>query len=336
MTGHGPVLDVENLTVLFEGRGGRIHAVTDFGCRLAPGETLGIVGESGCGKTTAMLALMRLLPMPPARIVSGRALLDGKDLMSLDHRAMQSVRGRQIGFIFQDALSALNPVLTIGRQIMEPMRHHLGLGRAAARRRAIELLDRVGIPEPARRLSDYPHQFSGGMRQRAMIAAALACGPRLLIADEPTTALDVTIQAQILELVASLRREFGMAILWISHDLNVIAQIADRVVVMYAGQVVERAAAEDLCAQPRHPYTEALLRTRPRLSGPKAEWLPAIAGQPPAMRSAPAACAFAPRCLHAHERCHSVSPPLVPVRDGHETACWLRVPGRPERAGADA
>ena len=320
------VLEVEDIRTRFHTRDGTVHAVNGIGFDLSEGELLGVVGESGSGKSVTMMSLLKLLPMPPAEIVSGRALLDGEDLIGLDPEELRHVRGAQVGFIFQDPMTSLNPVLTVGYQLTEPLRVHLGMSRAEARRRAVELLERVGIPAAASRLGEFPHQFSGGMRQRVMIAIALACNPKVLIADEPTTALDVTIQAQILDLVKRLRRESGMAIIWITHDLGVMAGLADRVMVMYGGMVVERARVATLYKHPRHPYTRGLLSTLPRLDGTRAERLESIPGQPPNLDRPPAACPFAPRCSHAFERCWQQNPVLEQVVEGHEVACWLDAP----------
>ena len=297
------VLEVEDVRIRFRVRDGAVCAVNGVGFDLREGELLGVVGESGSGKSVTMMSLLGLLPMPPAEIVSGRARLEGEDLLALDAEALRRVRGARVGFVFQDPMTSLNPVLTVGYQITEPLRSHLGMSRAAARGRAVELLERVGIPAAASRLGDFPHRFSGGMRQRVMIAIALACNPKVLIADEPTTALDVTIQAQILDLVKRLRSESGMAIVWITHDLGVVAGLADRVMVMYGGLVVERADVGTLYKHPRHPYTRGLLGTLPRLDGMRAERLASIAGQPPHLTRAPAACPFSPRCPHVAERC---------------------------------
>jgi peptide/nickel transport system ATP-binding protein/oligopeptide transport system ATP-binding protein len=300
-----------------------IHAVNGVGFQIRSGELLGVVGESGSGKSVTMMSLLKLLPTPPAEVVSGSAMFDGKDLMQLPPEELRSVRGRDIGFVFQDPMTSLNPVLTVGYQITEPLRLHLGLSKSRARERAAELLAMVGIPSPAARLDDYPHQFSGGMRQRVMIAIALSCDPKLLIADEPTTALDVTIQAQILEIVRKLRRELGMAIIWITHDLGVIAGIADRVMVMYGGQVVEEAPVGELFANPRHPYTRALLETLPNLKGKRGGKLRAISGQPPHLLAELRSCPFAPRCPSVHDRCRLENPPLIQLASGHKSACWL-------------
>ena len=317
------VLEVEDVRTRFHTRDGTVHAVNGISFDLGEGELLGVVGESGSGKSVTMMSLLKLLPMPPAEIVSGGARLDGEDLMGLDSKDLRRVRGAHVGFVFQDPMTSLNPVLTVGYQITEPLRVHLGMGRTAAKERAVELLERVGIPAAADRLGDFPHQFSGGMRQRVMIAIALACNPKVLIADEPTTALDVTIQAQILDLVKRLRRESGMAIVWITHDLGVMAGLADRIMVMYGGLVVERASVRALYKHPRHPYTRGLLSTLPRLDGTRAERLESIPGQPPNLTRPPSACPFAPRCGHAFERCRRENPLLERVAEGHEVACWL-------------
>ena len=326
------ILEVDDIRTRFHTRDGAVHAVNGISFDLSEGELLGVVGESGSGKSVTMMSLLKLLPMPPAEIVSGRALLEGEDLIGLDTDALRRVRGARVGFIFQDPMTSLNPVLSVGYQLTEPLRIHLGMRRREARRRAIELLERVGIPAAASRLDDFPHQFSGGMRQRVMIAIALACDPRVLIADEPTTALDVTIQAQILDVVKRLRRESGTAIIWITHDLGVMAGLADRVMVMYGGLVVERASVDKLYKHPRHPYTRGLLGTLPRLDGTRAERLESIPGQPPNLDRVPAACPFAPRCGHAFERCRQENPPLETVADGHEVACWLEAGIGPEPA----
>ena len=324
--GAAPVLDVKGLKTVFKTRGGQIHAVNSVSFHLQPGELLGVVGESGSGKSVTMMSLLGLLPSPPADVCGGQVMLGGRDLLKISAEDLQSVRGAKVGFIFQDPMTSLNPVFTVGNQICEPLIKHIGMTKAAAETRAAELLDIVGIPDARKRLRDYPHQFSGGMRQRVMIAIALACNPDVLIADEPTTALDVTIQAQILELVRDLRTKLGMAIVWITHDLGVIAGIADRVMVMYAGQVVEQAPVDDLFANPRHPYTRALLRTIPALGAARQARLEVIEGQPPIMTEAPNACPFRARCTHAFDRCHTENPVRRVVGPGrvgygHDVAC---------------
>ncbi|WP_118133422.1 ABC transporter ATP-binding protein [Oceanicella sp. SM1341] len=317
-----PVLEVENLSTVFATQDGAVHAVNGVSFDLRPGELLGVVGESGSGKSVTMMSLLKLLPMPPARIASGSVKLGGRDILTVSDAELREVRGGKVGFVFQDPMTSLNPVFTVGYQLMEPLREHMGLSKAEARRRAAELLGLVGIPSPEKRLEDYPHQFSGGMRQRVMIAIALACDPQVLIADEPTTALDVTIQAQILDLVKELRERLGMAIVWVTHDLGVVAGIADRVMVMYGGQVVEQAGVHALFEDPRHPYTRALLETLPDMDGGRSARLRSIPGQPPVLRDVPTACPFAPRCAHAFEQCHRANPPLEPVGEGHLVSCW--------------
>ncbi len=329
-----PVLDVQGLKVTFGTRGGTVHAVNDVSFSLSRGELLGVVGESGSGKSVTMMSLMGLLPSPPARIDGGRVLFGGADILRLPVRDLRAIRGRRVGFVFQDPMTSLNPVFTVGNQLAEPLVRHMGLSRARARDRAAALLARVGIPDAAARLRGYPHQFSGGMRQRVMIAMALACDPEVLIADEPTTALDVTIQAQILELVRELRTTRGMAIIWITHDLGVIAGIADRVAVMYAGQIVEHAPVADLFARPQHPYTRALLGTVPHLAGPRQDRLRVIPGQPPVMMAPPAGCAFAPRCTHRFDRCTVDTPRRRDVGRGHDVACHWTAPQAAEVAHA--
>jgi peptide/nickel transport system ATP-binding protein/oligopeptide transport system ATP-binding protein len=329
--GAKPVLDVRGLSVVFRTRAGTIHAVNGVSFHVEAGELLGVVGESGSGKSVTMMSLIGLLPSPPAEVRAGEVLLGGTDLLKLAPEALRDVRGRRVGFVFQDPMTSLNPVFTVGDQITEPLRRHLGMGRAEARALAADLLDLVGIPDARRRLDNYPHQFSGGMRQRVMIAIALACKPEVLIADEPTTALDVTIQAQILELVRDLRRTLGMAIIWITHDLGVIAGIADRVMVMYAGQVVEQGPVAAVFADPRHPYTRALLQTVPSLTGARAHRLNAIEGQPPILTAPAAGCPFRPRCRHALAVCAQANPARRPVDGaavgrGHDIACHWDAP----------
>ncbi|MDO9637622.1 MAG: ABC transporter ATP-binding protein [Pseudotabrizicola sp.] len=316
-----PVLDVRGLKTVFRTRGGEIHAVNDVSFDLRPGELLGVVGESGSGKSVTMMSLLGLLPSPPAMNKGGQVLFEGHDLLRVEPQHLRHVRGGRIGFIFQDPMTSLNPVFTVGYQIAEPLRRHMGLTRAQAAIRAAELLDLVGIPDARSRLKDFPHQFSGGMRQRVMIAIALACDPKVLIADEPTTALDVTIQAQIIELIKGLRQKLGMAIIWITHDLGVIAGIADRVMVMYGGQVVEMAPTADLFARPRHPYTQALLQTIPALRGAREARLKVIEGQPPIIRAVPSACPFTNRCVHATPLCALENPRRRNLTPGHDVAC---------------
>ena len=318
-----PVLDVRDLKTVFKTRSGEVHAVNDVSFSLQPGELLGVVGESGSGKSVTMMSLLGLLPMPPAEVRGGTVTFENKDLLKVDAETLRAVRGGKVGFVFQDPMTSLNPVFTVGNQIMEPLRKHMGMNKKQAAIRAQELLELVGIPDAGRRLLDYPHQFSGGMRQRVMIAIALACDPQVLIADEPTTALDVTIQAQILELMKELRTKLGMAVIWITHDLGVIAGIADRVLVMYGGQVVEHAPVDELFQNPQHPYTRALLKTIPTISGERAARLTIIEGQPPIMTQAPAACPFRDRCDVAFDRCAQENPPRYDVGHGHDAACFF-------------
>jgi peptide/nickel transport system ATP-binding protein len=315
------LLEVSDLRVEFRTERGLLRAVDGVSFELEAGRTLGIVGESGCGKTVLSRSLLRL-----NRVAGGRVLFDGADLTAMDEAELRTVRGKELSIVFQDPMTSLNPVLTIGRQITETLAHHLRMGRRAARARARELLAAVGIPSPEARLGEYPHQLSGGMRQRVTIAMALACEPRLLIADEPTTALDVTVQAQILALMERLQRELGMAIIIITHDLGVVAEMADDIAVMYAGRIVETASAQAVFERTRMPYTEALLRAIPRLEQPSHTRLLAIGGRPPDLVSPPPGCRFAPRCDRARERCRQDEPPLRP--DGtpnHDFACWYPV-----------
>jgi oligopeptide transport system ATP-binding protein len=319
------ILDVENLATRFRTSDGLVHAVNGVSFSMKEGEKLGIVGESGCGKSVTMLSLMRLIPQPPGEIYGGKALFFGRDLLKMSNEEIRSVRGSQIAMIFQDPMTSLNPVLTIQHQLAEPMILHLGMSKRQARDRSIEMLEKVGIPEVEKRLSDYPHQFSGGMRQRVMIAMALACTPQVLIADEPTTALDVTIQAQITDLVKRLAQEFGMAIIWITHDLGVVAGMAERVLVMYAGFIVEEALVDELYINPRHPYTKALLRSLPRIDGVRDEKLEAIKGLPPDLIALPKGCPFAARCTFMQEKCRVENPLLQHYSPTHRYACWVNV-----------
>jgi len=321
--GAQPVLDVRGLKTVFKIRGGEVHAVNNVSFDLRPGELLGVVGESGSGKSVTMMSLLGLLPTPPADVQSGTVTFNGKDLLKVNAETLRSVRGGEIGFVFQDPMTSLNPVYNVGMQIMEPLRKHMGLGKRDAAKRAQELLELVGIPDAERRLKDYPHQFSGGMRQRVMIAIALACDPKVLIADEPTTALDVTIQAQILELMKDLQDRLGMAVIWITHDLGVVAGIADRVLVMYGGQIVEQAPTRELFKNPQHPYTRALLKTVPSVRGEREDRLAIIEGQPPILGAQPAACPFRDRCDVAFDRCAAENPPRFDVGAGHDAACFF-------------
>ncbi len=319
-----PLLVVEGLEVRFWTGRGIVHAVNGVSFDIAPGETLGIVGESGCGKSVTSLALLGILPRA-GRVTAGSARFDGAELTVMSDSELRRVRGRQIAMIFQDPMTSLNPVLTIGRQLREPLETHLGLGKNEALDRAAELLDQVGIPSPKARLKDYPHQFSGGMRQRAMIAMALACEPKLLIADEPTTALDVTIQAQILDLLRELVAERDTALIMITHDLGVVAGICERVEVMYAGTFVESGSAEQIFEQPRHPYTLGLLESVPRLDTRRLAALNPIPGQPRDMLQVPASCPFAPRCRFRAARCDAELPLLHELEPGHAAACFYPV-----------
>ena len=320
-----PLLVVDGLEVRFWTSRGHVHAVNGVSFDIAPGETLGIVGESGCGKSVTSLALLGILPRA-GRITAGSARFDGAELTRMSDSQLRGIRGRQIAMIFQDPMTSLNPVLTIGRQLREPLETHLGLGKKAALDRAAELLDQVGIPKARQRLRDYPHQFSGGMRQRAMIAMALACKPKLLIADEPTTALDVTIQAQILDLLRALVADVGMALILITHDLGVVAGMCERVNVMYGGMFMEAGRSEDLFARPRHPYTLGLLQSVPRLDASRHEKLTPIHGAPRDMLSAPRACPFQPRCRYEVDRSRQEVPQLTEIEPGHFVACFNPVP----------
>jgi oligopeptide/dipeptide ABC transporter ATP-binding protein len=319
------LLAVESLTIAFESEAGPRRVVEQASFDLDAGRTLGLVGESGCGKSVTAMSIMRLLPSPPSRVLGGRIMFEGKDLLALPAAAMRAIRGDRIGMVFQEPMTSLNPVLSIGFQIEEVLRLHRGLAGAAARRQALEMLGHVGIGAPERRLAQYPHQLSGGLRQRVMIAIALVCRPQLLIADEPTTALDVTIQAQILDLLRRLKRELGMALLLITHDLGVVAEMCDTVAVMYAGRIVERAGAAALFRHPRHPYTHGLLAARPRLV-PKGGKLPTIAGTVPPPGRRAQGCSFAERCPRVLARCRDERPALTPAGEGQWAACWNPVP----------
>jgi oligopeptide transport system ATP-binding protein len=318
-----PLLSIENLETCFRTPEGTVHAVNGVSLDLAPGETLGVVGESGCGKSVTMLSVLGLIPSPPGRVTAGKALFQGQDLLKMSDNEIRRVRSSQIGMVFQDPLTFFNPVLTIGKQVMEPLEVHRALNRKEATDVALHILDLVGIPSPKDRLNDYPHQFSGGMRQRVMIAMALICSPQILIADEPTTALDVTIQAQIVELVKRLRAELGMAIIWITHDLGLIAGLAQRMAVMYGGLVIEEAPVCELYANPRHPYTIGLLASLPRLDETERRKLASIEGLPPVLYHKPTACPFADRCHFRVEHCLCENPPLCDVGRGHKVACWV-------------
>lgn len=319
------IVEVEDLKVRFITNEGTVHAVNGISLDLKQGETLGIVGESGCGKSVSMLAILKLLSEPPAKITAKKIQFKGKDILNASEEDMEKIRGSQISLIFQDPMTSLNPVLTVGFQIAESLRTHMGMNKKEARERVGELLHVVGIPDAKNRLNDYPHQFSGGMRQRAMIAISLSCNPSLLIADEPTTALDVTIQAQIVELIKSLRDQFGMALIWITHDLGVIAGLADRLNVMYAGFIVESGPIDDIYENAYHPYTSALLRSIPNVEGNPDEKLDTIEGFPPELYNPPVGCLFEPRCKYAIDKCRDLCPPLEEREANHFAACWVDI-----------
>jgi peptide/nickel transport system ATP-binding protein len=324
------LLEIQGLKTHFKTDDGWLHAVDGVDMKLDAGETLCVVGESGCGKSVTAKTVMKLIDMPPGKIVAGRVMWQGRDLVPLPAAEMEAIRAKEIAIVFQEPMTSLNPVYTVGQQIAESVRLHEGLSKAAARERAIEMMRRVRIPTPERRVDDYPHQFSGGMRQRVMIAMALACNPKLLIADEPTTALDVTIQAQILDLLAELQAESGLAVMLITHAMGVVAEVAQRVVVMYAGRVVEEAPVAELFARPRHPYTQGLIRSIPRIdtAATHKTRLEAIAGTVPKLVAPvsgglPEGCRFAPRCKHASPACTASTPPLRDIGHGHKVACIL-------------
>jgi len=321
----GPLLEVKNLETQFFTKEGIVRAVNSISYELNTGETLGIVGESGCGKSVGALSLLRLIPSPPGKIVGGEILFDGIDLLKVHESEIERIRGNRIAMIFQDPMTSLNPMMPIGRQISESLELHLKMNKKEARAKAIELLEMVRIPSAADRIDDYPIQFSGGMRQRVMIAMALSCNPEILIADEPTTALDVTIQAQITDLVNRLREEIGMAVIWITHDLGVVAGLTDRVIVMYAGRIVEEAPVEELYENPRHPYTIGLLGSVPRLDEERPEQLTSIEGMPPDMIDYPSGCPFYARCTFRIDRCLESPPDLRAVGPGHKAACIVDV-----------
>ena len=318
-------LEVTDLRTRFHTPEGTVYAVNGVSFSLKEGETLAVVGESGCGKSVTMMSILKLISTPPVVIVSGTVNYRDRDLLQLSENEMEDIRGKEIAMIFQDPMTSLNPVLTIGRQITETLRTHTPMDADQSRQRAITLLEMVGIPDAENRLGNYPHQFSGGMRQRVMIAMALACTPSLLIADEPTTALDVTIQAQNIELVKRLKEDVGMAMIWITHDLGVVAGMADRVIVMYAGFIVEEAQVDDLYDSPLHPYTLALLQALPRADRRREKNLKSIQGVPPNLLSEPRGCLFAPRCEYVQERCINENPLLVEIENKHKAACWVNV-----------
>ena len=316
------LLEVRDLKTHFFTLDGVVKAVDGVSYELNEGETLGLVGESGCGKSVSALSVMRLIPDPPGKIVSGEIFLDGEDILKIGMEDMREVRGAKIAMVFQEPMTSLNPVLTVERQLTETLQLHMGMSKVESQRESVNLLTRVGIPDPESRIKQYPHQFSGGMRQRVMIAMALSCNPRLIIADEPTTALDVTIQAQILDLMKSLTSEFGVALIVITHNLGVVARYADRVNIMYAGKVIERGEAKESYANPRHPYTVGLLRSVPRLDLPRRAKLDPIEGQPPDLINLPPGCAFRERCRWAIDKCATDMPELVELADGHLSACF--------------
>jgi len=316
------LLEVKNLKTHFFTMEGVVKAVDGVSYELNEGETLGLVGESGCGKSVSALSVMRLIPDPPGKIIDGEILLDGEDILKIDMEGMREVRGAKIAMVFQEPMTSLNPVLTVERQITETLQLHMGMSKLESQRESVNLLTRVGIPDPEIRIKQYPHQFSGGMRQRVMIAMALSCNPRLIIADEPTTALDVTIQAQILDLMKSLTTELGVALIVITHNLGVVARYADRVNIMYAGKVIERGEAHEIYSNPRHPYTVGLLRSVPRLDLPRRAKLDPIEGQPPDLINLPPGCAFRERCRWAIDKCATDTPELVETSDGHLSACF--------------
>ncbi|MBL8061437.1 MAG: ABC transporter ATP-binding protein [Anaerolineales bacterium] len=319
------LLKVSDLKTRFHTPEGVIHAVNGVSFEVKEGETVAVVGESGCGKSVSMMSMLKLIPTPPGDIYSGEVLYRGNDLLKKSEQEMEDVRGKEIAMIFQDPMTSLNPVLTVRRQLTESLREHLNFTAEQAEKRAVELLEQVGIPDAARRVQDYPHQFSGGMRQRVMIAMALSCAPSLLIADEPTTALDVTIQAQIVELVTRLRESLRMAVIWITHDLGVVAGMADRVIVMYAGFIVEQASVEDLYDSPSHPYTLSLIAALPRVDRRRDQRLKSIPGSPPNLLVEPKGCPFAPRCEFVMEKCRQENPMLAEIGSDHFAACWVDV-----------
>jgi oligopeptide transport system ATP-binding protein len=326
------LLNVQDLETQFKTPEGVVHAVNGVSFTLSEGETLGVVGESGCGKSVTMLSCLKLIASPPGKVVAGQALFRKQDLLKMDSDEIRKIRGSKISMVFQDPMTSLNPVMNIGQQMAEPLIEHLDLTREQARKRSIELLGLVGIPNADERLKDYPHQYSGGMRQRVMIAMALSCVPQILIADEPTTALDVTIQAQIVELVKRLREELGMAIIWITHDLGVVANIAHRVAVMYGGYIIEEAPVKELYRNPSHPYTLGLIGSLPKLYETGHTRLYSIEGMPPVLYRKPSSCPFAPRCTFANEHCWNENPPLEDIGPGHKLACWIDVKSGSERA----
>ena len=317
------LLEVRNLQTYFFTQEGVVKAVDGASYELEEGETLGLVGESGCGKSVSALSVMRLIPDPPGRTVGGEIIFEGRDLLKMSNSEMRRIRGKDIAMVFQEPMTSLNPVLSVERQLTESLELHLGMKKAEARQEAVRRLEQVGIPDPVSRIKQYPHQFSGGMRQRVMIAMALSCNPKLIIADEPTTALDVTIQAQILELMKNLSLEYGVSLIIITHNLGVVARYADRVNIMYAGKIIERGSANEIYRNPRHPYALGLLNSVPRLDLPRKEKLSPIEGQPPDLVNLPVGCSFRARCRYAIDRCAEEIPPLRSVGDGHSSACFV-------------
>ncbi|UFJ42862.1 ABC transporter ATP-binding protein [Brevibacillus humidisoli] len=328
------ILEVNDLHVSFHTYAGEVKAVRGVNFHVNKGEAVAIVGESGCGKSVTAQSLMKLIPMPPGEIKSGEILFQGQDIVKKSNKDMEEIRGKDIGMIFQDPMTSLNPTMTVGNQIVEGLIKHQKMSRSAARSRAVELLEMVGIPQPDKRIDQYPHQFSGGMRQRAMIAISLACSPKLLIADEPTTALDVTIQAQILELMKDLQQKMDTSIILITHDLGVVAEVCDRVIVMYAGKVIETGTVDDIFYNPQHPYTKGLLRSVPRLDLNKDEPLTPIFGTPPDLLRPPVGCGFTARCESAMKVCQEIDPELGEVSKTQKTACWLQHPLAQSRVGS--
>jgi oligopeptide transport system ATP-binding protein len=328
------ILEVKDLHVSFHTYAGEVKAVRGVNFHVNKGEAVAIVGESGCGKSVTAQTLMKLIPMPPGEIKKGDIIFNGQSIVKKSNKEMEAIRGKEIGMIFQDPMTSLNPTLTVGNQIMEGLIKHQKMTRAAARARAIELLTMVGIPQPEKRVDQYPHEFSGGMRQRAMIAIALACSPKLLIADEPTTALDVTIQAQILDLMKDLQKKTGTSIILITHDLGVVAEMCDRVIVMYAGKVIETGTVDDIFYNPQHPYTKGLLRSVPRLDLKRDEPLTPIFGTPPDLLRPPAGCGFTARCESAMRVCQEYDPELKEISSTQRAACWLQHPLAQNRAGS--
>lgn len=316
------LLEVNNLVTRFYTEAGVVHAVNGISYTLDEGESMGIVGESGSGKSVGVLSIMGLIPTPPGKVEDGEVIFGDRDILKLSDEQMRRVRGREIAMIFQDPMTSLNPVLTIGRQMTESLKLHLGMNDEQAKQRAVEMLELVGIPNAEDRLSDYPHQYSGGQRQRIMIAMGLSCNPSVVIADEPTTALDVTIQAQIVELFKQLQEKLGMAVIWITHDLGVVAGMVDKLAVMYSGFIVEKGSVRDLYYSPRHPYTLGLLQAMPQLEVKAKERLASIKGLPPDLLQEPTFCPFSPRCPYAIDKCREENPPLIDIGPNHQAACW--------------